>query len=144
MRAIVNKGLMFGMLNGVATLNSEINKVVANYLKNGRATLLLDSEDTLMYDLEDSAEDKTVGDLVQIAPTKVVWKITFSKTTKLEYEAFIEAENIADAERMLEKDPFSFVTQGAVGRLVKDDNIWLERVEVVDYKDYKSPYGRSS
>ena len=51
MRAIVNKNEKFGMLNGIITHNEDIIKVINQYLKQGNAKLLIDTEDTLMYKL---------------------------------------------------------------------------------------------
>lgn len=51
MKAIINVGETFGTLNGVLTLNSEIRKIIASKLKEGKAKLLIDTDDTLMYKL---------------------------------------------------------------------------------------------
>lgn len=51
MRAIINVGKEFGTLNGVYTKNSEIRKVVASKLKEGKAKLLIDTDETLMYEI---------------------------------------------------------------------------------------------
>ena len=51
MKAIINIGQTFGTLNGTFTLNSEIRKVVATKLKEGKAKLLIDTDETLMYEL---------------------------------------------------------------------------------------------
>jgi hypothetical protein len=51
MTAIINRGLEFGTLNGVYTKNSEIMKLVFKHVKLGTAKLLVDSEETLMYEL---------------------------------------------------------------------------------------------
>ena len=53
MRAIINRGMKWGTLNGVIMFNTDIMKKVNEYLKQGKAKLLLDSEDTLMYLLQD-------------------------------------------------------------------------------------------
>lgn len=53
MKAIINNGEKFGTLNGIITLNSEIRKEVAFKLKEGKAKLLIDTEETLMYELND-------------------------------------------------------------------------------------------
>jgi hypothetical protein len=49
MKAIINRELNFGTLNGVITPNTEIYKVVFSHLKKGTAKLVLDSDETLMY-----------------------------------------------------------------------------------------------
>jgi hypothetical protein len=51
MKAIINRTANFGTLNGVIMKNSEINKVVFTHLKQGTAKLLVDTEETLMYEL---------------------------------------------------------------------------------------------
>jgi hypothetical protein len=51
MKAIVNIGQTFGTLNGVITKNEEIRKVINQHLKQGTAKLLVDTEETLMYEL---------------------------------------------------------------------------------------------
>lgn len=52
MKAIINRGTVFGMLDGVVTKNEEIRKLVNKCLKQGKAQLLLETEETLMYDLK--------------------------------------------------------------------------------------------
>ncbi len=51
MKAIINIGEPFGTLNGVITKTEEIRKVVNQHLKQGTAKLLIDTEETLMYEL---------------------------------------------------------------------------------------------
>jgi hypothetical protein len=51
MKAIINRQQTFGTLNGVITKNDEIRKVVSQHLKQGTAKLLVDTEETLMYEL---------------------------------------------------------------------------------------------
>lgn len=51
MKAIINRTQTFGTLNGVITKNEEIRKVVNQHLKQGTAKLLVDTEETLMYEL---------------------------------------------------------------------------------------------
>ena len=51
MKAIVNIGQTFGTLNGVIIKNEEIRKVINQNLKQGTAKLLVDTEETLMYEL---------------------------------------------------------------------------------------------
>lgn len=51
MKAIINRQQNFGTLNGVITKNDEIRKVVNQNLKQGTAKLLVDTEETLMYEL---------------------------------------------------------------------------------------------
>lgn len=54
MKAIINRNETFGTLNGVLTKNEQIRTVVNQHLKQGNAKLLIDTIDTLMYDLIDS------------------------------------------------------------------------------------------
>lgn len=51
MKAIINRGLEFGTLNGVYTKNSEIMGLVFQHIKTGTAKILVDNETTLMYKL---------------------------------------------------------------------------------------------
>lgn len=51
MKAIINRNEKFGTLNGKITKNEEILKVVYQHLKVGKAQLLVDTLDTLMYNL---------------------------------------------------------------------------------------------
>ncbi len=51
MKAIINRKQTFGTLNGVITINDVIRKVINQHLKQGTAKLLVDTEDTLMYEL---------------------------------------------------------------------------------------------
>lgn len=51
MKAIINRGKEFGTLNGVYTLNSEIKKIVNSKLKEGKAKLIVDTDETLMYEI---------------------------------------------------------------------------------------------
>jgi len=51
MKAIINRQQNFGTLNGVITKKSEIMKVVFQHLKTNTAKLLVDTEETLMYEL---------------------------------------------------------------------------------------------
>lgn len=53
MKAIINNGQKFGTLNGVITLNYEIKKVVFSKLKENKATKLIDTDETLMYEIKD-------------------------------------------------------------------------------------------
>jgi hypothetical protein len=60
MKAIINRTANFGTLNGVIAKNEEIRKVVNQHLKKGSAKLLVDTEETLMYDL---GEQKTKSNM---------------------------------------------------------------------------------
>jgi len=51
MTAIINRTSNFGTLNGVITKNEEIRKMINENLKKGTAKLLIDTEETLMYEL---------------------------------------------------------------------------------------------
>lgn len=53
MKAIVNKKQTFGTLDGVWTKNEEVMSVVNAHLKSGSAKLLVDTEETLMYELKE-------------------------------------------------------------------------------------------
>lgn len=53
MKAIINLGKEFGTLNGVWTKNSEIRKIVNSKLKEGKAKLIIDNEETLMYEIKE-------------------------------------------------------------------------------------------
>ena len=53
MKAIVNRDGNFGMLNGVITKNSEIQTAINQHLKAGTAKKLVDTETTLMYELDE-------------------------------------------------------------------------------------------
>jgi hypothetical protein len=46
---VINRGLKFGALDGVFTLNSELQSMVVKALKAGKAKKLVDTENTLMY-----------------------------------------------------------------------------------------------
>ncbi len=52
MKAIINKDGKFGTLNGVLTNNIEIQTAINQHLKKGTAKKLVDTESTLMYELE--------------------------------------------------------------------------------------------
>lgn len=51
MKAIINLESNFGTLDGVIKNNSEIKKIVFSKLKENKAKLLIDTENTLMYEL---------------------------------------------------------------------------------------------
>lgn len=51
-KAIINRSLTFGTLNGVIKPNSEIMSIVNKAIKNGTAKKLIDTEETLMYELK--------------------------------------------------------------------------------------------
>jgi len=53
MKAIINRNETFGTLGGVITKNDQIRKVVNQCLKQGTARLLVDTNETLMYELGD-------------------------------------------------------------------------------------------
>ncbi len=46
---VINRGLKFGTLDGVFTLNSELQSIVIKALKAGKAKKLIDTDETLMY-----------------------------------------------------------------------------------------------
>ena len=51
MKAIINRNETFGTLNGVITKNSEIMTIVNKHIKQGTAKKLVDTDETLMYEL---------------------------------------------------------------------------------------------
>jgi hypothetical protein len=51
MKAIINRTMTFGTIDGVITKNDQIRKLVNQHLKQGTAKLLVDTEETLMYEL---------------------------------------------------------------------------------------------
>lgn len=53
MKAIINRSGAFGTLNGVITKNSEIQALINQNLKTGTAKKLVDTETTLMYELDE-------------------------------------------------------------------------------------------
>ena len=50
--AIINRTVNYGTLNNVITKNEEIRKVINEHLKQGKAKLIIDTDETLMYILE--------------------------------------------------------------------------------------------
>jgi hypothetical protein len=65
MKAIINRQSSFGTLNGVITKNEEIRKVVNQNLKQGTAKLLIDTEETLMYELGETKPSSNVHPIFQ-------------------------------------------------------------------------------
>lgn len=53
MKAIIIKNKKFGSLNGEIIRNSEILTKVNQHIKSGTARILIDTEDTLMYELNE-------------------------------------------------------------------------------------------
>ncbi len=51
-KAIINRGKIFGTLDGVITKNQEILTLINQHLKQGTAKLLIASEETYMYILK--------------------------------------------------------------------------------------------
>lgn len=51
MKAIVNRNQTYGTLNGVMTENTTVRKEINSKLREGKAKLLIDTEETLMYEL---------------------------------------------------------------------------------------------
>ena len=51
MKAIINRNGTFGTLNGVITENSKIQSEINKGLKSGTAKKLIDTDETLMYEL---------------------------------------------------------------------------------------------
>lgn len=60
MKAIINRQQNYGTLNGIITKNDEIRRVVNQHLKQGTAKLLVDNEETLMYEL---GEQKPISNM---------------------------------------------------------------------------------
>ena len=52
MKAIINRGEQFGMLNGVIMKNSEVLHVILKHLMQGTAKKIIDTDITLMYILK--------------------------------------------------------------------------------------------
>lgn len=67
MKAIINREQNYGTLNGVITKSDEIIKVVNQYLKQGTAKLLVDTEETLMYELGIKKPDSNMHPIFQEA-----------------------------------------------------------------------------
>lgn len=67
MKAIINRNETFGTLNGVITKNEQIRTIVNQHLKEGKAKLLIDTEDTLMYELGDSKPNSNMHPIFQEA-----------------------------------------------------------------------------
>lgn len=51
MKAIVNRTQKFGNINGVIQPNETILKIINQHLKLGTAKILIDTDQTLMYQL---------------------------------------------------------------------------------------------
>ena len=65
MKAIINNKSTFGTLNGVITKNSEIRTVVNQHLKAGTAKKLIDTEETLMYELGEQKPNSNMHPIFQ-------------------------------------------------------------------------------
>lgn len=52
MKAIINRLEKFGTIDGVITKNDDIRKLIHQHLKKGSASLIVDTEETLMYELK--------------------------------------------------------------------------------------------
>lgn len=50
-KVIINRGYEFGTIDGVITKTSDLMRLIFTGLKNGTATKLIDTEETLMYEL---------------------------------------------------------------------------------------------
>jgi len=50
--AIINRNLQFGTLNGVIMKNSIIMEIIIDAIKKNAAELLIDTNETLMYNLQ--------------------------------------------------------------------------------------------
>ena len=49
MKAIINRGQKFSTLNGVITETSALMLIIFKAIKLGKATLVVDNDNTLMY-----------------------------------------------------------------------------------------------
>jgi len=67
MKAIINRKAEFGTLNGVISKNEEVRKIVAQHLKQGAAKLLVDTEETLMYELSEQKEKSNMHPIFEQA-----------------------------------------------------------------------------
>lgn len=54
-KAIINKGKQFGTIDGVITKSSDIMSLVFKHLKNGTAKKIVDTDETLFYELTTGA-----------------------------------------------------------------------------------------
>jgi len=50
-KAIINRKLQFGTLNGVIMENSKILKIIHDAIKKNIAKLVIDTDQTLMYNI---------------------------------------------------------------------------------------------
>lgn len=50
-KAIINRNLQFGTLDGVIMENSKILKIIIDAIKKNAAELIIDTNETLMYNL---------------------------------------------------------------------------------------------
>ena len=53
MKVIINRGCEHSTIDGVIVKTSEANKVAISALKSGKAKLLVDNENTLMYEIKE-------------------------------------------------------------------------------------------
>jgi hypothetical protein len=51
-KAIINRNLQFGTLNGVVMDNSKILKIIIDAIKKNNAQLVIDTVETLMYNIK--------------------------------------------------------------------------------------------
>jgi hypothetical protein len=51
-KAIINRNLQFGTLDGVIMENSKILKIIIDAIKKNAAQLVIDTNETLMYNLQ--------------------------------------------------------------------------------------------
>ncbi len=56
MKAIINRQQTFGTLDGVITKNTEIRTLVNQHIKKGTAKKLVDTKETLMYELKNKTK----------------------------------------------------------------------------------------
>lgn len=57
MKAIINRNQNYGTIDGVFAKNSEIQSIINKHLKTGTAKKLVDTDDTLMYELTEPSCD---------------------------------------------------------------------------------------
>lgn len=66
-RTIINRNSNYGTIDGVIAKNEAIMKVVNQHLKQGTAKLLVDTEETLMYELGEQKPNSNVHPIFELA-----------------------------------------------------------------------------
>lgn len=84
MKAIINKGENFGTLDGVIKSNYEIRTLINHHLKAGTAKKIVDTENTLMYDLSCNHDATTIiGNNFECMKCGLKVKLEENKTSNL-------------------------------------------------------------